>query len=201
MNKRVIRYKGIVNQSAISIDSKLEGNTRYRFSLTIPFIRPGNKSAIVVMMNPSEATAIVSDSTVNNVLTRIHNECSEVSEVTIANLYPLYETYSEKLVNHKENSETNFKKMQSLMARSGLVVFGWGKPLKKNKVDLANIRYHEHALKVIDIAKSEGLCAYVGGDLRDDLYPRHLGRLGFDIKITPVDLSILSKKINSEISS
>lgn len=200
MEHRVINYKDIVDTSAVTIDCECNGDTTYRYSLTVHFLREGTKSALVVMMNPSKATAQVSDNTINNVLTRIYNECSEVFKVTVTNLYPLYETYSEKLENHKAKSKVNFEKMRLLMSQADLVLLGWGKPSNKSNKALIEIKYHEHALMVVEMVKSMGLPAFVVGELRDDLYPKHLGRLSFGIQMSAVDLLELAKKIRNTIS-
>lgn len=200
MTNRVIHYKDTVNTSAITIDCECCDDTCYRYSLTAPFHREGGKSVLVVMMNPSKATAQVSDNTINNVLTRIHNECTEVSKVTITNLYPLYETCSEKLQNHKVKSKINFEKMRRLMSHADLVLLGWGKPSKKSNKALKEIKYHEHALMVVEMVQSEELPAFVVGDLREDLYPKHLGRLSLEIQMSPISLTALAKKIRKAIS-
>jgi hypothetical protein len=200
MEHRVINYKNIVDTSAIIIDCKSSGDTTYRYSLTIPFNRKGEKSVLVVMMNPSKATDKVSDNTINKVLTRIHNECPEVSKVTITNLYPLYETYSDKLENHKIESQANFDKMRLLMEQNDFVLLGWGKPSNKSNKVLQEIKYHEHALKVVEMVQSLELPAFIVDDLRSNLYPRHLGRLSFDLKMSTIDLSELIIKINNKIS-
>jgi hypothetical protein len=197
----MINYKNIVDTSGITIDCESSGHNTYRYSLTVPFNRKGKKSALVVMMNPSKATDKISDNTVNNVLTRIHSECSEVSKVTITNLYPLYETYSDKLENHKAQSQINFDKIRMLIAQNDFILLGWGKPSNKSNKVLQEIKYHEHALKVVEMVRSLGLPAFVVGDLRNNLYPRHLGRLSFELKMSTIDLNELIIKINHKISA
>lgn len=193
---RVIHYKEFVDKDSITIDCD---NLNYRYSLTIPFNREGEKSGLVIMMNPSKATDKISDNTINNVLTRIYNECPDVSKITITNLYPLYETYSEKLEYHNEQSRINFKKMETAISQSDFVLLGWGKPTDKNNKDLQKMKYHEHALKAVELVQSLKVPAFKVGDLRDDLFPKHLGRQSFNLKMSKIDLGTLAKKINKKI--
>lgn len=199
MASRDIKYKDVVNESGIAIDAVVRKNERYRFSLAIPFRRVENKTALVILMNPSKATEKVSDSTVNNVLARVYNECSEVSKVIIANLYPLYETCSEKLENNAAQSKVNFEKIHELMGCSDLAILGWGKPSRKSANDLVRIKYHEHALTIIEMAQESKLPTYIVGALREKLYPKHLGRLSFEMKMACVDLSGLAGKLRNKI--
>jgi len=200
MTNKVVNYKDIVDKRSIHIDCENDGNRAYRYSLTIPFHRKGAKTALVVMMNPSKATNEVSDKTVNNVLTRIYSECPEVYNVTITNLYPLYETYSERLDNHKAKSKINFDKIRQQMSNADFILLGWGKPANKGSKALKEIKYHEHALMVVEMIQSLKLPAFSAGELREGLYPKHLGRLSFKLRFAPIDLAKLASKIRNRIS-
>jgi len=103
------------------------------------------------MMNPATADTVISDRTINNVLTRIHEERPEVKEVVIVNLYPLYEIYSSELKLHKQQRELNFERISSLLNAVDFAILGWGKPEGASAKKLKEIKYHTHALKVISM--------------------------------------------------
>jgi len=147
------------------------------------------------MMNPATANDVISDRTINNVLTRIYEELLEVKEVVIVNLYPLYETYSSELELHQQQSELNFDKIYSLLNTVDFAILGWGKPKGASEKKLKEIEYHAHALKVISMLQQAKIPAFKVGELREELYPKHLGRAPFATLISKIDLDSLSKKL------
>ncbi|QDO82311.1 DUF1643 domain-containing protein [Shewanella psychropiezotolerans] len=177
------------------VDGNSSGNNDFRYSIRIPYVRTGTQIALVVMMNPATANNLVSDSTINNVLTRIYNERREVKEVIIVNLYPLYETYSSELELHQQQSELNFERISLLLNTVDFAVLGWGKPKGASARKLNEIKYHNHALKVISMLQQADIPAFKVGELREDLYPKHLGRAPFATLISEINLDYLSKKL------
>ncbi|MBO1897712.1 DUF1643 domain-containing protein [Shewanella sp. BF02_Schw] len=189
-------YKDIVRKDDIVVDSNSSGSNEFRYSIRIPYTRTGNQIALVVMMNPATANKVKSDRSINNVLTRIHVERPEVKEVVIVNLYPLYETYSSELELHQQQSELNFERISSLLTAVDFAILGWGKPKGVSAKKLKEIRYHTHALKVISMLQQANIPAFKVGELREDLYPKHLGRAPFSTLISKIDLESLSKKLS-----
>lgn len=194
-----LEYPAFVDRKAIQINSSVMGNKAFRYSLSIPFRRTDGRRALVVMMNPSKATENESDPTVNRVLTRLYSECEDVSTAVITNLYPLYETYSSQLENHHKHCEKNITEISKLLKISDFVLFGWGKPNRLTQSNLAAIGYHEKALEVVQLAIKNDSLAFKVGELRDNLYPKHLGRLSFKTKMSKLDLADLEIKIQAQI--
>lgn len=191
----MVAYKEYVKKDEIAIDvTESEGN-KFRFSMKIPFDRGGNKVALVVMMNPSKADSDNSDPTVNNVLTRIYNECPDVAAVVITNLYPLYETYSSSLALHEQQSTINLQKIHETLAFVDFALLGWGKPQNTTAEKLKEMKYHEHAHRVVKMLQKANLSAYKVGELREGLYPKHLGRSPFATLMSELNIKALSDKL------
>ncbi|WP_274010031.1 DUF1643 domain-containing protein [Vibrio parahaemolyticus] len=188
-------YGDFVETSDIEVDMESHESKDYRYSIKIPFKRTGDKTALVVMMNPSKANREQSDSTINNVLTRIYNERRTVKAVVIVNLYPVYETYSSELEHHKQQSEINFQKLSLLVPDVSFALLGWGKPSGFSITRLKSIEYFNHAHRVICMLQDHEIAAYKVGEYRDGLYPKHLGRSPFDTKMSEVDLESLKQKV------
>ncbi len=188
-------YSDFVETSDIEVDMESQEGKDYRYSIKIPFKRTGDETALVVMMNPSKANREQSDSTINNVLTRIYSERRSVKEVVIVNLYPIYETYSSELEHYKQQSEVNFKKISLLVPKVNFALLGWGKPNGFSITKLKSIEYFNHAHRVISMLQDHDIAAYKVGDYRDGVYPKHLGRSPFDIKMSVVDLESLKQKV------
>lgn len=75
---------------------KIKGNDTHRYLLSYTLTKgEKEKSALVIMQNPSKATTEISDQTINRVLETLHN--FKYKKVYIANLIPIYATNSAKI--------------------------------------------------------------------------------------------------------
>ncbi|WP_257146092.1 DUF1643 domain-containing protein [Bacillus thuringiensis] len=109
------------------------GDVSKRYSLEISINTSNAKStATVIMMNPSKATKICSDDTVNKVL-RFFKKYKNIpiKKVTILNLFPYYETYSAELAKYVDKNESNdlqdnIDSFENYIDESDLIVLAWG---------------------------------------------------------------------------
>lgn len=115
------------------VDTKnifLEGDSTYRYLLQIPFLsKTKNKTALVILKNPSKANETISDHTINNVL----KYCKEhYDQVCIMNLFPCYftdATYVKKFINSNEFDDIMQKNIEVLDNTLNLVddvIVAWG---------------------------------------------------------------------------
>lgn len=119
-------YKEYVDKQNISI----EGDKIYRYLLQIPFIlKNKNKTALVILKNPSKADKTVSDHTINNVL----KYCKDhYDKVYIMNLFPCYFTnanYVNKFINSNEfddRMQENIKVLDNTLNLVDDVIVAWG---------------------------------------------------------------------------
>ncbi|WP_158630137.1 DUF1643 domain-containing protein [Cohnella sp. AR92] len=147
---RYIKGKPVCKRDEVvqTNDKKIEK----REILEIVLNKPGNKTASVIMMNPSEADSDKSDGTVNKVIEFFvkpsHNplnerdrEITDIKHLNILNLLPIYNPKSKGLNNDLDIiiSEKSDKKLQSLLESnmqlaiktikaSDYVVLAWGMP-------------------------------------------------------------------------
>lgn len=109
------------------------GDVNKRYSLEVSINTFNSKStATVIMMNPSKATKICSDDTVNKVLEFFKTYKNiPIKKVTILNLFPYYETDSKKLAKYVDNNDSNdlqenINRFENYIDESDLIVLAWG---------------------------------------------------------------------------
>ena len=195
-----MNYPTFVDMKNIVIDDDTE-DIAFRYSLKIPLESTGSCSVLVIMMNPAEANADISDATINRLLNYIQRSHKSYGTVTVANLYPLYEPSSSNLKLHKDQCDLNIRKIKELFSNVDSIILGWGKPKKMNQEQLHSIQYHHQALKVVNLLLDNNVEASMVNGLRDDLYPKHLGRIGYDDKVVNCDLDYLKLRLLAQISS
>jgi hypothetical protein len=110
-----------------------KGDIDKRYSLEISINTSNAKSkATVIMMNPSKATKICSDDTVNKVLMFFKKYKNiPVKKATILNLFPYYVTDSAELANYVDNNDfndlqENIYRFENHIDESDLIVLAWG---------------------------------------------------------------------------
>jgi|SRR3989344_4467315 len=107
-------------------------NKRLWLSLTID--NDSLDSVVVILKNPSRATAKESDKTVSNVTNYIHKNrmnyqhLKNVGKIFILNLIPFYETDSSKLVFLKEKviDKENHETINEFCSKHKNVIIAWG---------------------------------------------------------------------------
>jgi len=150
-----------------------------RYSLRISRRNTNVKgSATVIMMNPSKATEICSDQTVNRVLKffRTYKD-KKISEIIILNLFPHYLTNSKELATHIKNNKSsdladNLNGFNKYIEGSDLVVLAWGDVPEGFSAKLHN----QYVNKVIDIINT--------ANKQDNLYVFKTNRFGEENIIT-----------------
>lgn len=116
-------------ESSLDIDK----NNRKRYAIEIEFKgkRDGEEKWLVILKNPSRAgeqDISESDCTVNRVCEYFYQNKLDVSKVIIMNLFPVYETYSSKLIERVGDlvDETNKKKLLNTINSVDDIVLAWG---------------------------------------------------------------------------
>jgi hypothetical protein len=183
-----LQYPDFVLNEKIVIDSEEERSESYRYSLHIPLKREGQKRYAVIMMNPSTADSSHSDPTIDRVIRFIGFNDAEATEISIVNLYAERETYSEYLELKKHKHCKNIKTIREIFKTSDIVILGWGKPTKGSQERLHEIRYHHIALEVLEVCLDLKITPTIIESLREDLYPRHLGRISYADNLVNHDL-------------
>lgn len=139
-NKPNFAYKDYVDKEKIWID---DVPIKYRFCLKIPFKSElKDKTALVILKNPSEADKRKSDRTINNVLKFCEKH---YSQVYIMNLFPNYSTDSRGVndfINSDEFSkymEKNTETLNKTIIEVDDIIIAWGRnsKIKKCKYDEA----------------------------------------------------------------
>lgn len=111
------------------IDKKAK--KRYVLEIRIKTIRKGNDRWLVILKNPSRAgekNIEYSDKTVNNVCEYFNKRMKKVSTVVIMNLFPVYETYSQRLKDLRKGliDKKNKKLLKNEINKANGIVFAWG---------------------------------------------------------------------------
>jgi len=194
-----LNYPEVVDTNKITIDEKQVNGNRFRYSLTIPLKNKGSQTLLVVMMNPSKATKEQSDSTINSVIRYVIENKLDYSLISVVNLYPIYETSSQCLQNYEDEEKENLDTIKILLQKSDDILLGWGKPKDKNEKELYEMKYHHNSLLVIEMCQNINSSVFILNDLRDDLYPRHLGRIGYSAKMNELDLEYIKNKLENQI--
>jgi hypothetical protein len=189
--KQIYRHPNFVTNTD---DFRIE-NKRYWLVLTIDDSKTDN--IIVILKNPSMATKDVSDKTISNVTHYIERNSSlykclnNVGKITIANLIPLYETYSNKLKDVKSNiyDEENFKIINELTSKNKKVIIAWG--------DHPSGLYNEYQkLKelVFDILDKNKNDIYFVDKMSKTKNPKHAQTWGYTNELKDYSLYVLKGK-------
>ena len=123
-----------------------------RYELTKEF-KPSKdgKSIVVIMLNAASKKIQETDTTVNNLLTRL--SCDEVgySKITILNLFP--DIMPKLKPSEVDNLEDNFKYIEEVLKRNySNILIGYGNSFIGNKkVDMAKYRLNQLLLSYADI--------------------------------------------------
>ncbi len=128
MRKPVYRYPDFVRE----VELYQEGKKRYWLTLTIS--DNPKEELCVILKNPSRADREVSDKTVYNVSSYVyrnrkrHADLRNVGKVTILNLIPFYQTYSDQLLKLKDGiaDRENLRSIQKFSRNCDKVILAWG---------------------------------------------------------------------------
>ncbi|MBU5637508.1 DUF1643 domain-containing protein [Geomonas sp. Red69] len=189
------------------------GDPCRRLCLTINLDRRGSKQALFIMMNPSKATATVSDKTINAIIKYTYEKCDdlrEVSKIIVFNLYAVYETASGNLADliavHGHLFATGNDKLISppcdeMLSReaekSSMVVIAWGKPQCSSGA-IRSCGYYLRILEVLKLIKAHDPY-HLGTSLVDGLFPRHPRGIDYSWSLSKVDVAGLIQKIESRL--
>ncbi len=151
MTKPVYKYPAFVQEVTLLNDKE----KRYWLNLTIDTAEKEN--IIVILKNPSRANKEISDKTVYNVSNYIYRnqnryqELKNIGNITILNLIPYYQTYSEKLIELKEAiiDPENLKTINNFTKKNNKVIIAWG-----NHPSGLFHEYESLKLSVMDILKT-----------------------------------------------
>lgn len=125
-------------------------NINVRFLLTIDTKSPMQRTILVIMKNPSQATESNSDKTINNVIT---NLCAQYSRIYIMNLFPYYSTKANGLLSFLEDADhenilmINDGLISIYAAQSDDILLGWG----TNTIGMKQKTYDDRIKEVMSI--------------------------------------------------
>ncbi len=184
-----------VDNSVIAIDEEtVLGNVDVRYSLTIPFSnRRDGLSIGIILMNPSEANANTSDSTVNKLIDFFYDyqvDSHPIKDITICNVLPMYSSNTKSAITkikdlHAANvldmvQKLNEVKLTAIMKSKSLIVVGWGKPEVKT---IPNLFYYKGVLRIVDLLSTLHKDNLYVFDIKNAIStftehgdPRHAGR-------------------------
>ncbi|AET67568.1 Protein of unknown function (DUF1643) [Desulfosporosinus orientis DSM 765] len=134
--------------------------------------KPGDKIALIIMMNPASANSSYSDGTINGLIEFLINDCSvsnevhqnklriinDISNILITNLFSIYNPNSKdlnkslnKIIQYKSYEflskviESNHKEIDEAISDSQYIIFGWGDCPK----DFHTTVFHNQIIKVM----------------------------------------------------
>lgn len=170
MTKPTYRHPEFVLNTA---DHRTE-TKRYWLKLTIDNSKADN--IIVILKNPSRATKDVSDKTVFNVTNYIEKnsgtyKClNNIGTITIVNLIPLYETYSDKLAYLTTSvfDDENLKTIDGLTSQNKNVIIAWG-----NHPSGLYKEYEKIKASVLDILSKNKNDVYFVHKMTNNGNPKH----------------------------
>lgn len=132
-----------------------------RYSLRISRRNTNVKvSATVIMMNPSKATDICSDQTVNRVLNFFDTyKDKKITEIIILNLFPYYLTDPKGLATHIMHNKSsdladNLNEFKKHIDGSDFIVLAWGDVPKGFSASLHN-QFVKKVIDIINAAKKQ----------------------------------------------
>ena len=168
MTKPVYKHPTFVVNTA---DYRTEAK-RYWLKLTINKSKKGN--IIVILKNPSRATKDISDKTIFNVTNYIERNSSEynclknIGTITIVNLIPLYETYSNQLIGNVIFDKENLQIIDELTSQNRNVIIAWGNhPAGLYK------EYEQIKTSVLDILRKNSNDIYYVDKITQNGNPKH----------------------------
>ena len=150
ITSRAVKYPNFVNQSTIHC----QGSNGFRFKLEIDFVgKYPNGKLVVIMKNPSSASAYTCDNTISKVCNTAHY--NGYSGVIIMNLFPIRATYAKQIQNFYAhiNYHAIMNANLSLIQKTSIgkdVVFAWGTDTIGGKRAYPN--YYDNA--IIDITST-----------------------------------------------
>ncbi|PNQ72846.1 hypothetical protein C1T31_10095 [Hanstruepera neustonica] len=121
-------------KSSLILDKNVK--KRYAIEIELKGKRQGKERWLVILKNPSRAgenDISESDCTVNRVCEYFFINKPEVSSVIIMNLFPVYQTYSEKLIERSEDlidAKNKSLLIQNINAAENIVLAWGGHPWK-----------------------------------------------------------------------
>ena len=128
MTKPVYKYPAFIQKVTLLNDEE----KRYWLNLKIDNSKQENIT--IILKNPSRANKEISDKTVYNVANYIYRnqsrypELKNIGNITILNLIPYYQTYSEKLKILKETiiDQENLNTINNFTKKNNKVIIAWG---------------------------------------------------------------------------
>lgn len=167
---KVFEYKEFVNKHDIKFIGDIKNNKRYL--LEIPLKNEGAAKVLVILKNPSKANKLLSDLTVNKVLTFCNNE--GYNKVYIMNLFSYYSTKPNGITQLIDAGrfddaigDKNDKILKQILNIVDEVIVAWGGNSIHRKY-----YYMKRISDVINLIRGKKLY-YVQSVSQNGYYPRH----------------------------
>ena len=115
----------IVNEAIVITEAVFSDDERYRFRLTKTWDE-NKRNAVFIGINPSDATELVMDKTVMNLMNHLIE--LHYGEVEILNLFA-YRAKNQKnlVISDKEQNSINMKCIDKYLNKADLIIVGWGR--------------------------------------------------------------------------
>lgn len=170
-NNKCHKYKEYIDIKNIVIDA----SNSFRYLLTVPYLdNKSDRSALVIMKNPSKADKTISDHTINNVLKFCEGK---YSKVYFMNLFPFYSTDPlgvKEFIKSKDFEKIMKKNDEVLKAtihECDDVIVAWGRDSIGNKE--AYLKAIQRIEKIIDDSEKTKNAVKLKGGNEDKQYPWH----------------------------
>lgn len=157
-----------------------------RYWLKLKISDTEKENIIVILKNPSRATKDISDKTIFTLTNYIYKNrnnydaLKNVGYITILNLIPYFETYSENLAKNKVKifDEENMKLIKEFSANTKNIITAWGNAPSGLFTD-----YEKVKLTVQEILKSNKNSVYFVDKYSIDGNPKHAQVWGYQDKL------------------
>ena len=142
---------------------------RFWLEVTLDRFSEGAKDTMVVILkNPSQATATVCDITIRNVIEYIYSKKKSTGKIIILNLMPVYSTAA-KTVKPHHICPLNIECIKCITKQHKDIIAAWG----GNTTSLPNSDYNSLTGGVVGILTANGCTVSRVGDLNVTGHPKH----------------------------
>ncbi|QQK06971.1 DUF1643 domain-containing protein [Miniphocaeibacter halophilus] len=133
----MIKYKDYVDKDNIEIENGEISGYNYRYSIEIPILNSNYRKdnrLLICSMNPSKATKIQSDNTLNKLCKYAYE--NNYKTLTVVGILPFYETNSKDLNKFNSNEfeniiDENFNRINEKMNYVDNIIIATGNPTNK----------------------------------------------------------------------
>lgn len=176
-------YPEFVLKERIQIDPPNAARRTHRYLLKIPFSANPKRTLAVILKNPSAATDVVSDHTVNRVLNYAFRHHLEFDQVIIVNLFGIYAGTPKLLFGRPAQHSIgngNDRAIRRALREANYIVVAWGGPSGTAKPWVGS--YQKRIKQVLQLLEPHRVY-YVKSVSRNGPYPLHAQVWGYEYEM------------------